>query len=124
MGQWNYASKAKANGTIELKTSLTEVDANGAITGTVLFRGTTYAVAGQWAAAGSVAGRNVSVFWFGGRNADTSAFLVAAGNIQYSGEPRYMDITITTASSGDGDDYGFNDRIFCTDPPPEDPDDG
>lgn len=123
MGVWNYASKPEQDGSIELKLSLNEIDSNGALSGTALFRSVSYNVTGQWAAAGSVPGRNASVFWFGGANGDISAFLVAAGDIKYSGDPRYMDITVITASAGDGDDYGFNDRIFCTDPPPEDPDD-
>lgn len=119
MGQWNYASGPNDQGAYPTKVNLSENDANGALAGTVIFRGVTFNVTGQWAAAGSDPERNFSVFWFGGGNSDYSVFLSAVGNIVYLGSPPHMDIAITTASATNGQDYGFNDRLFGTDSAPE-----
>lgn len=123
MGQWNYASGPNDRGEYPTKVNLTENDDTGALSGTVLFREVTFNVTGQWAAAGSDPERNFSVFWFGGGNSDVSIFLSAVGNIEYAASPPHMDVTITTASAANGQDYGYNDRLFGTDAAPaSDPD--
>lgn len=116
MGAWDFASKPEDDGTVVMTTTLAEDDSNGNISGSVKFRGTTYAVTGQWAAKGSVTGRKASVFWFGGTSPDDApTFLAAAGDVDLSVKPATMDIAVTTASSTDGDDYGYNGRLYNTD---------
>lgn len=116
MGVWDFASKAEDDGTVVMTIALSEDDSNGNLGGSVKFRGTTYAVTGQWAAKGSVTGRNASVFWFGGTSPDSApTFIAAAGDVDLGVSPATMDIAVTTASSGDGDDYGYNGRLYNTD---------
>lgn len=117
MTQWQFTSEPDQDGNVTLLVTLTSDDSTGNWNGTAKFRGVPYAVSGQWAAAGSVPGRNDSVFWFGGGNADASAFIVAAGDLILSSHPNEMQIAVTTASAGDGRDYGYNDKLVRTDDP-------
>jgi hypothetical protein len=112
MGIWKFASAPEDDGTVEMTVTLTEDDANGAISGSVDFRNSTYAVTGNWASAGSVTGRKASVFWFGGGCEDVAThYLVAAGDLGKHGSAQYMNIAVVTASSGDGQDYGYNGQL-------------
>lgn len=117
MTEWQYSSTPDDDGTVTLVVALTSDDSTGNWNGTAKFRGVPYAVEGQWAAAGSVPGRNDSVFWFGGANADASAFIAAAGDLLMSQTPNAMQIAVTTASAGDGRDYGYNGKLIRTDDP-------
>jgi hypothetical protein len=124
MGLWDFASKAEDDHSQEMVTALQENDANGALSGTVTFRKRVFSVTGQWAAKGSVPGRNASVFWFGGSTSDAApCFLVASGDLDNSTSPATMAITVTTANAGDGDDWGYNGILYQLDQPdqPDDP---
>ncbi len=112
MGTWKFASAPEDDGTVEITVSLKEDDSNGALVGTCDFRGSTYNVAGSWAAAGSVTGRKASVFWFGGDCEDTAThYLVAAGDLGNHTAGAYMNIAVITANSGDGQDFGYNGQL-------------
>lgn len=119
MGMWQFTSEPDDDGKVTMLVTLTSDDATGALSGTAKFRDVPYSVTGQWAAAGSVPGRNDSVFWFGGANADVSAFLVGAGDLIFSTTPATMQIAVTTASAGDGRDYGYNGKLTRIDDPDE-----
>jgi hypothetical protein len=122
MTAWQFTSPPDENGNATLTVDLTSDDATGNWNGTANFRGTPYKVTGQWAAAGSVPGRNDSIFWFGGTNAEASAFLVAAGDLFFDPQAYdSMQIAVTTASAGDGQDYGYNGKLTRTNSP-DDPD--
>lgn len=112
MTNWEFASAPQDDGTVEMSVNLFEDDASGAITGTVNFRKSVYKVSGHWAAAGSVPGRTVSVFWFGGGCEDVAThYLVAAGDLGRHAAGAYMNIAVVTANSGDGQDYGYNGQL-------------
>jgi hypothetical protein len=112
MGDWKFASTPDDDGTVLITVTLSEDDADGAITGTVIFRQSSYTVKGEWAAAGSVSGRKASVFWFGGScEAVATQFLVAAGDLGMHGTQQFMNISVVTASSGDGRDFGYNGQL-------------
>lgn len=121
MTQWQFTSEPDQDGNVTLLVTLTSDDSTGNWNGTANFRGTPFSVTGQWAAAGSVPGRRDSVFWFGGSNADASAFLVGAGDLFFATSGDSMQIAVTTASAGDGRDYGFNGKLARTNSP-DDPD--
>lgn len=112
IGKWKFASKPEDDGTVEMTVTLTEDDTNGAISGTVDFRKSTYTVTGNWAAAGSVPGRKASVFWFGGDCEDVAThYLAAVGDLGTHGATQFMNIAVITASSGDGKDFGYNGQL-------------
>jgi hypothetical protein len=112
MGSWKFASTPDDDGTVEMTVTLQEDDSNGAISGTVDFRKSTYIVTGHWASAGSVPGRKASVFWFGGGCEDVAThYLVAAGDLGNHGTAQFMNIAVVTASSGDGKDFGYNGQL-------------
>lgn len=112
MGSWKFASAPEDDGTVEMTVTLKSDDTTGALTGTADFRKSTYTVSGNWAAAGSVTGRKSSVFWFGGGCEDIAThYLVAAGDLGTHAAGAYMNISVVTANSGDGQDYGYNGQL-------------
>lgn len=113
MGKWKYASKPEHDGTVEITVNIQSDDTTGALTGTVDFRKSTYNVGGSWAAAGSVPGRTVSVFWFGGSCENVAThYLVAAGDLgTHAAGAAYMNIAVVTANSSDGQDFGYNGQL-------------
>lgn len=123
MTQWQFSSTPDDDHVVELMLDLNSDDATGQWNGTAAFRSVTYSVTGQWAAAGSVPGRKDSVFWFGGANADASMFIVAAGDLLLSQTPHMMQIAVTTASTADGADFGYNGKLVRTNDPGNEPDD-
>jgi hypothetical protein len=115
MGKWKYASKPEDDGTVEITVTLQSDDTTGALTGTVDFRKSTYTVGGSWAAAGSVPGRAVSVFWFGGDCESVAThYLVAAGDLGTHAGAAYMNIAVVTANSADGQDFGYNGQLAAS----------
>ncbi len=79
-------------------------DGGGAISGTMVKNGENYAIAGGWAASGSVPGRNFSAFEVSGQdpNAD-SHYIAAAGNMSGPGDwPNAVQIAGAACSVTDG----------------------
>lgn len=112
MSSWNFKSQPDAGGNSALQIIATEDDMTGAISGSAIFRGTTYNIKGQWVAKGSVTGRNDSVFWLGGATSDAAPTLFSAvGELNISVSPQTMTINVTCISSADGRVMVFSDKL-------------
>ncbi len=93
-----------------LREVILRVDASGTtgnMKGTIEFQilGITYSVTGEWAASGSVPGRNASAFVLSGNNgAAAPNFVAAAGLMQGPGNaPESITINLIVSSSSAGD---------------------
>jgi|GEM_PF-6591012 len=74
MSQWNMGSSPDPQtGQREFTMNITTDDSTGAMNGTVTFQQVNYNVSGEWAASGSLPGRNYSAFYLGGSAAIISA---------------------------------------------------
>lgn len=112
MINWKFASAPEDDGTVEMTVTIKADDTNGSLRGTVDFRKSTYTVGGAWAASGSVPGRKATIFWFGGGCEDVAThYLVAAGDLGTHAAGDYMNISVVTANSGDGQDFGYNGQL-------------
>ena len=100
MTSWNLASADRLVALdLVLSGSETEI-----LTGTIEVEGTTYGVAGSWAASGSVPGRNYSAFAVWGSTSESATRYVAAAGIMLglAGAPTQIDIQVGVSSSADG----------------------
>jgi len=91
-------------------------DGNGALNGDVTHMGRVFSVAGSWAAAGSIPGRNASAFSFAGRTStrpDVPSFLSASGIMAGSGDaPQNIQIQLDVTSSADGTFEQYSDVLI------------
>lgn len=77
---------------------------NGELSGTVTDEEATFEANGQWAASGSIPGRNYSAFSFSGRSADPSPIFYSASGIMTGpgSNPQSITISILLAHTSDG----------------------
>jgi hypothetical protein len=97
---WNLAS---TNTVPAIKLNV-DASGNGPVSGTITCGDDTYAVSGNWAASGSVPGRNASVFNITGNSPDPGPRFLAAAGIMVGpgGAPTQITLQIFIASSADG----------------------
>lgn len=102
---WNLSS---IDGQIGLSVT---ADGNGGVNGSMSIYGLEYAVSGEWAASGSVAGRNASAFSITGSHStapDVPNYLAAAGIMAGPGQwPTSVTIAGNVAPSGVEGDRNF-----------------
>jgi hypothetical protein len=107
---WNLAS---ADGEIALATS---ADDNGGMIGTLSVDGTDFAVRGNWAAGGSIPGRNASVFFVSGEHDIAPSlpdYVGAAGNMNGPGNwPQSIVIAGASCSTSDGVVHPFDTTLL------------
>jgi hypothetical protein len=97
---WNQATPDRRYG-VTLQAS-----DEGALSGTLIFEGTTYTVVGGWDAQFSLPGRNFSAFSLSGyitQSTDAPSFIASAGYMFGSSEaPVGMEILMDVSSSANG----------------------
>ena len=113
MANWNMGSP-EVNGVREMMIDIAHDDSTGAMEGKITLRDTTYSVTGNWAASGSIAGRNYSAFELIGQNASPDpTFIAAAGTMKGPGaSPQSVEINANTASSANGIEFGYSGELF------------
>ena len=62
MSNWNMGSAPHHDGSRDVVIAFVNDDSNGSMSGTLTFMGRTFYINGNWAAAGSIPGRNFSAF--------------------------------------------------------------
>lgn len=114
MSDWNMASVEQSNGSPVVVISFQNDDSNGQMSGTLQFEGDTYYVNGNWAASGSVPGRNYSAFALWGSNQQgATVYIAAAGTMIGPGpSPESIDLNLIRASTGDDEQYGWDGKLL------------
>ncbi len=86
---------------------------DGLVTGMVEFEHKSYTVTGQWAAAGSVKGRNYSAFTLSGSDGRSAPeFIAAAGTMKGPGNaPETISLNLIRTDSTDGLQYGWDGEL-------------
>ncbi len=110
MLNWEMKSKGGAGGISDVKTNFLNDDSTGTVGGTVWFKGEPYTVAGQWAAAGSVPGRNGSSIAFWGVDSRGIDYIAAAGTVDQngSGTPNSIQLNLIRVQDSNGQQYGWD----------------
>ncbi|MBV7258037.1 hypothetical protein [Erythrobacter crassostreae] len=85
----------------------------GEMAGTLVFQQVAYEVKGEWAAAGSVPGRDYSAFYLGGGNSKSAPeFIAAAGTMKGSGSsPESITLNLIRTDSHTGYQYGWDGEL-------------
>lgn len=114
MSHWVLGSKPDAQGVRALTIDFQNDDSIGKMTGTLVFQGVTYYVEGNWAASGSIPGRNHSAFALWGSDQQAATVYVAvAGTMDGPGAaPDDIDLNLIRVSTGDDEQYGWSGRIL------------
>lgn len=114
VSNWNMASEQQSNGSPVVVISFQNDDSNGQMSGTLQFQGDTYYVNGNWAASGSVPGRNYSAFaLWGSDQQGATQYIAAAGTmIGPGGSPESIDLNLIRASTGDDEQYGWDGKLL------------
>lgn len=102
------------NGSRDVVIAFANDDSNGHVTGTLTFMGRTFYVDGNWAAAGSIPGRNYSAFavWGTDRQAATE-YVAAAGTVTGPGSaPQSIQLNLIRASTEDDQQYGWSNKLL------------
>ena len=110
MSHWVMGSAKHSDGTRDLTIDFTNDDSNGAMSGSLVFEGSTYYISGNWAASGSIPGRNYSAFALWGSDQQAATVYVAAvGTMAGPGSaPQSIAINLSRASTGDDEQYGWD----------------
>ena len=110
MSNWNLGSAPNPDGSRDVVIAFQNDDANGQMSGTLQFQGDTYYINGNWAASGSVPGRNYSAFALWGSDQQSATQYVAvAGTMKGPGPaPESIDMNLIRASTGDDEQYGWD----------------
>lgn len=110
MSNWNLGSKPYPDGSRDVVIAFQNNDANGQMSGTLQFKGDTYHVNGNWAASGSVPGRNYSAFALWGSNQQGATVYVAAAGTMVGpgGSPQEIVLNLIRASTADDEQYGWD----------------
>jgi hypothetical protein len=114
MSNWNLGSALNSDGSRDVIVSFQNDDANGQMAGTLQFQGTSYSINGNWAASGSVPGRNYSAFALWGSDGQSATQYVAAtGTMAGPGDdPQSIDLNLIRASTGDDEQYGWDGKLL------------
>ncbi len=114
MSNWVLGSEEHSDGTRDVTIDFQNNDAIGQVSGTMTVMGTTYYVNGNWAASGSIPGRNHSAFalWASDQQAAT-VYLAVAGTMDGPGyAPEDIDLNLIRVSTGDDEQYGWSGRLY------------
>lgn len=113
MSHWKMGSEPHTDGSRDVTIDFTNNDSIGKVGGTMTFKGTTYYVDGNWAAEGSIPGRNHSAFalWATDQQAAT-VYLAVAGTMDGPGSaPIDIHMNLIRASTGDDQQYGWSGKL-------------
>lgn len=110
MSHWVMGSEPHSDGTRDVTINFNNDDSNGQMQGVVTFEGAEFSIHGNWAASGSLPGRNASAFGLSGSNqVDATIYIAAVGTMQGpGGAPESITLNLNRASSGDGEQYGWD----------------
>jgi hypothetical protein len=114
MSNWNLGSALNSDGSRDVVIAFQNNDMNGQMSGTLQFQGDTYYVNGNWAASGSVPGRNYSAFaLWGSDQQGATQYVAAAGTMAGPGPaPQSIDLNLIRASTGDDEQYGWDGQLL------------
>lgn len=114
MSNWIMGSAPDSNGDREVTINFSNDDSIGKMTGSLVFKGINYAINGNWAAAGSILGRNHSAFALWGSDQQSATMYVAvAGTMDGPGNaPVDIDMNLIRVSTGDDEQYGWSGRLL------------
>lgn len=114
MSNWNLGSEQHPDGSRDVIIDFQNDDSNGQMSGTLQFQGDTYHVNGNWAASGSVPGRNYSAFaLWGSDQQGATQYVAAAGTMAGPGDsPQSIDLNLIRASTGDDEQYGWDGELL------------
>ena len=110
MSNWTMGSKPHQDGSRDVAIAFANNDANGAMSGTLTFEGDTYYINGNWAASGSVPGRNYSAFaLWGSDQQGATQYVAAAGTMDGPGSyPASIQLNLVRTSTGNDQQYGWD----------------
>ncbi|MDB5679024.1 hypothetical protein [Sphingomonas bacterium] len=110
MSTWNMGSEPHSDGSRDVIMAFQNNDANGQVAGTLTFKNTAYSVDGNWAAAGSVTGRNYSAFaLWGSDNQGATQYVAATGTLDdSSGSLKAIQLNLIRVSTGDDRQFGWD----------------
>ncbi|MCA1748856.1 MAG: hypothetical protein LC634_04775 [Sphingomonadales bacterium] len=110
MSHWVLGSEEYPDGTRDVTIDFTNNDANGEMSGTLVFKGHTFYISGNWAASGSIPGRNHSAFALWGSDQQAATVYVAvAGTMDGPGSaPEDIVMNLIRVSTGDDEQYGWS----------------
>lgn len=113
MENWELGSKPYHDGTRDVKMNLFADDSNGALTGQVWFKNMLYSIGGNWAAAGSVAGRNVSAFaLWGSDGVAATDYIAATATFDGMGaSPTSAQLNLIRVRTSDGQQFGWDGEL-------------
>ncbi len=114
MSIWKMCSKRYEDGVCECMIDFHNHDATGAMSGTLTFMDKTYEITGNWAASGSVPGRNASAFGLYGVNQDEATeYISAVGTMKGPGRaPEEVFLNLNRSASSDGEQYGWSGTLL------------
>ena len=114
MSNWNMGSELNSDGSRDVVIAFQNDDSNGQMAGTLQFQGDTYYINGNWAASGSIAGRNYSAFALWGSDQQSATQYVAAAGTMAGpgGSPQSIDLNLIRASTGDDEQYGWDGKLL------------
>ena len=114
MSNWNLGSEPHPDGSRDVVVNFQNDDSIGKMTGTLHFKGDAYSVNGNWAASGSLPGRNFSAFALWGSNGqDATVYVAAAGTMTGPGTaPQRIDLNLIRASTTDDEQYGWDGKLL------------
>lgn len=110
MSNWNLGCAPHPDGSRDVIISFQNDDSVGLMLGTLQFQGATYYINGNWAASGSIPGRNFSAFalWGSDQQAATQ-YVAAAGTMAGPGTaPESIDLNLIRTSTGNDQQYGWD----------------
>lgn len=104
MSNWEMGSKVFHDGTRDVTINFVNDDSNGNVSGNLTLQGVPFAVTGNWAASGSVPGRNHSAFAVWGYNqSGPTEYIAAAGIMIGPGDaPTSIDMNLFRVDTGKG----------------------
>lgn len=114
MSNWELGSKPYSDGSRDVAINFLTDDATGAVTGQLWFKKMLFTVGGNWAAAGSVPGRNYSAFaiW-GADSAGATDYVAATGIMTGPGNaPQSIDLNLIRVETGNGSQYGWDGQLL------------
>ena len=116
MSNWNMGSAPHHDGSRDVVIAFVNDDSNGSMSGTLTFMGRTFYISGNWAAAGSIPGRNFSAFALWGTDQQAATeYVAAAGTMAGPGTaPKSIQLNLIRASAGDDQQYGWSNKLLPT----------
>lgn len=114
MSHWVLGSEKHSDGTRDVMIDFSNDDSNGAMSGTLVLDGRTYYINGNWAASGSLPGRQYSAFaLWGSDQQDATVYISAVGTmIGPGGAPESILINVNRASTGDDEQFAWDGELL------------